>query len=118
MNGDLAGRHRPSLRKCTFSMATPRLILALCSNTYISSTDIFNLPTANACCLRSAITVTIVSAGNPSVIMAPFDVNPGHIIFAPDKTNVMAPSSTCINGHMNGSRLVMNMLCREIRIIE
>ncbi|KAI2804860.1 hypothetical protein BLOT_003848 [Blomia tropicalis] len=55
--------------------------------TYISSTDILSTPMDNACCFPSATTVTISLALSPGVMMAPFDVKPGHMIFAPDKTN-------------------------------
>lgn len=37
------------------------------------------------------------------VIFAPFDVKPGHIIFAPLSTNLIAPLSTCSIGRKNGS---------------
>lgn len=78
--------------------------------TYISSTDILSTPMDNACCFPSATTVTISLALSPGVMMAPFDVKPGHIILAPDKTNVIAPLSTCISGHINGSILGIKQL--------
>ena len=98
-----------------FSMATPLFTLTLQNktghnsksrgelSTYISSGVIFNWPTASACCFPSAITVTTCPADSPGVIFAPFDVNPGHIMFAPARTKVMAPLSTCISGQMKGS---------------
>lgn len=36
--------------------------------------------------------------------LAPGDVSPGHIMFAPLRTNLMAPLSTCWCGRMKGSR--------------
>lgn len=38
-----------------------------------------------------------------SVIWAPGDVSPGHIIFAPLSTKRIAPLSTCCIGRKNGS---------------
>jgi hypothetical protein len=35
--------------------------------------------------------------------LPPGDVKPGHIIFAPDRTNFMAPLSTCCGINKNGS---------------
>lgn len=61
------------------------------------------MPTESACCLPSAITVTIELAIKSGLIMAPLEVNPGHIMLAPDKTKVIAPLSTCIKGQINGS---------------
>ena len=37
------------------------------------------------------------------VILAPGEVNPGHMMLAPLKTNLMAPLSTCWYGSMKGS---------------
>lgn len=37
------------------------------------------------------------------VILAPGDVNPGHIILAPLRINLIAPLSACCQGHMKGS---------------
>ena len=37
------------------------------------------------------------------VIFAPGDVNPGHIILAPLRTNLIAPLSTCSHGRKNGT---------------
>lgn len=70
---------------------------------YISSTDILSKPTESAFCLPSATTVTTELAGRLGVMMAPFEVSPGHMMLAPERTNVMAPLSTCISGQMNGS---------------
>lgn len=61
------------------------------------------MPTESACCFPSATTVTTAFAGKAGVIMAPFEVSPGHIILAPERTKVIAPLSTCINGQMKGS---------------
>lgn len=41
-----------------------------------------------------------------SVISAPGDVSPGHIIFAPLRTNLIAPLSTCSMGKKNGSEKI------------
>lgn len=68
---------------------------------------IFKRPIASACCFPSAITVTIELTGNPGVIIAPLEVKPGHIIFAPLKTNDIAPLSTCIKGQMKGSKKII-----------
>lgn len=38
------------------------------------------------------------------VICAPFDVRPGHIMFAPLRTKRIAPLSTCCFGRKKGSR--------------
>lgn len=38
------------------------------------------------------------------VICAPFDVSPGHIIFAPLSTKRIAPLSTCCFGRKKGSK--------------
>lgn len=61
--------------------------------TYISSVENDVTPTANACCLPSALMATTVPLPT-GVIHAPGDVNPGHIIFAPLNTNRIAPLST------------------------
>ena len=45
---------------------------------------------------------TTVLAGT-RVILAPGEVRPGHMMFAPLSTNLMAPLSTCIGGSRNGS---------------
>lgn len=49
------------------------------------------------------ILTTIVSFGT-SVIIAPGEVKPGHMILAPLRTNLIAPLSTCCIGRKNGSR--------------
>ena len=49
---------------------------------------------------RKDTTTASLSTG---VILAPGDVRPGHMIFAPLKTNLIAPLSTCSCGSMNGS---------------
>lgn len=40
------------------------------------------------------------------VILAPGDVNPGHIILAPLRTKRIAPLSTCSHGRKNGSGII------------
>lgn len=62
------------------------------------------MPTARACCFPSATIVTTDDGGTLGVMMAPLDVKPGHIMLAPESTNVMAPLSTCMRVHMKGSR--------------
>ena len=47
-----------------------------------------------------------MSSGKLVSILAPFDVNPGHIMFAPLRINLIAPLSTCNHGNMNGSTAV------------
>ncbi|KYQ49452.1 hypothetical protein ALC60_11558 [Trachymyrmex zeteki] len=71
----------------------------------MSSVDNVVIPTANACCLPSAITAydTTTVFLSTVIIFAPFDVKPGHIMFAPLRTNLMAPLSTCCIGRKNGS---------------
>lgn len=71
----------------------------------MSLEDIFSTPTERAFCLPSAITVTTASIGKSGVMIAPFDVRPGHMMLAPLRTNVIAPLSTCIRGQMNGSNI-------------
>lgn len=73
---------------------------------YISSGVLVSKPTASACSLPSAMIVTTEFTGRFGVIIPPFDVKPGHIMFAPDNTNVIAPLSTFISGQINGSRVV------------
>lgn len=46
---------------------------------------------------------TIIASLSASIRLAPGDVRPGHIMFAPLKINLMAPLSTCWCGNMNGS---------------
>lgn len=46
---------------------------------------------------------TTVFSGMLSSILAPGEVRPGHMIFAPLRTNLMAPLSTCSLGRMCGS---------------
>ena len=48
-------------------------------------------------------TTTVPSGTSP--ILAPGDVRPGHMIFAPLRINRIAPLSTCIGGHRNGSEI-------------
>lgn len=62
--------------------------------THISSVLILSNPMAKACSFPSAMIATTDSFGRSVSILAPFDVKPGHIIFAPDKTNLIAPRST------------------------
>jgi len=80
--------HNPSFRYAIKSIPMPLLIFR------ISSDDIFMTPIAIACSFPSAITATIESFGKSSVIFAPGDVRPGHMIFEPFKTNFIAPLST------------------------
>lgn len=56
---------------------------------------------ASACCFPSAIIATTVPLST-GVIQAPGDVSPGHIIFAPLRTNRIAPLSTCSIGKKYG----------------
>lgn len=51
---------------------------------------------------------TIVPFGT-EVIFAPGEVKPGHIMFAPLKTNLIAPLSTCCQGKKNGSARTKSM---------
>lgn len=60
------------------------------------------MPIANALCFPSAKIATTEPLSR-GVINAPGDVNPGHIIFAPLRTNRMAPLSTCSIGTKNGN---------------
>lgn len=71
--------------------------------TYISSVDIFVVPTAKISFLPSAVMATTASAGTETSMRAPFEVNPGHMMLAPAMTNLMAPRSTCSLGNMLGS---------------
>src|SRR4051812_19462110 len=73
----------------------------------MSLVDILVKPIARACSLPSANTPTMVLAGKLSSILAPLLVNPGHIIFAPDKILFTAPSSTCTFGKASGSILLI-----------
>lgn len=72
--------------------------------TYISSVLILSKPIANAFSLPSAIIATMESAGKSISIRAPLDVKPGHIMLAPDNTNLIAPRSTCNLGSISGSK--------------
>ena len=50
-------------------------------------------------------------------ILAPADVSPGHIIFAPLRMNRIAPLSTCKRGSINGSIMIRrndNESCKYI----
>ncbi|CAO3697586.1 unnamed protein product [Rhizopus microsporus] len=75
------------------------------SGAYISSVLILSNPTASAFSLPSAIIATTAPTGKSSSIRAPLDVNPGHMILAPDKTNLIAPRSTCSFGRISGSMI-------------
>lgn len=46
---------------------------------------------------------TTVLSGTLCSILAPGEVSPGHMMFAPLNTNLMAPLSTCNWGNMCGS---------------
>ena len=46
---------------------------------------------------------TTVLAGNDTSILAPGEVSPGHMMFAPLKMNLIAPLSTCSLGSIIGS---------------
>lgn len=70
-------------------------------STYMSSVDRTVSPMASAVSLPSAMIATTVPLST-SVICAPGDVRPGHIIFAPLNTNRMAPLSTCCLGRKTG----------------
>lgn len=72
----------------------------------MSSVLILSQPIAKAFSFPSAMIATIVSAGKSTSILAPLDVKPGHMIFAPDKTNLMAPRSTWIFGSKSGSKKI------------
>lgn len=61
------------------------------------------MPTATACSLPSAIMATTVSFGTQQSL-APGEVSPGHIMWDPFKTCLIAPRSTCNCGRRNGSR--------------
>lgn len=94
----------------------------------ISPLDIFICPTASAFSFPSAMTATTVSVGISPSRRAPFDVSPGHlnvnpnllsfyIMFAPDKTNLIAPRSTCTCVKASGSKLI-SRLSNGIHIYE
>lgn len=70
--------------------------------TYMSSVDSDVKPMASACCFPSAIMATTVPLST-GVIQAPGEVSPGHIIFAPLKTNRIAPLSTWSIGKKYGN---------------
>ena len=93
-------------------------------SSYISSVDRTVHPMASACCFPSAMIAcqiykffftkltmwwwknlwltTMVPLGQ-GVILAPGEVNPGHIMLAPLSTKRMAPLSTCCHGKTYGS---------------
>lgn len=79
----------------------------------MSAVEILVSPIANACCLLSAI-ITIVLFLSQQVIFPPGLVKPGAIIFAPDKTNFIAPLSTCCgiikNGSLRKTKIVTKIL--------
>lgn len=52
------------------------------------------------------------------LICAPFEVKPGHIIFAPLRTNLIAPLSTCCLGKKNGSVTQRFIVPIDIRVYE
>ena len=56
----------------------------------MSAVDIFVMPTASACSSPQRRLPPSVS-GTSSCITAPGEVRPGHMMFAPPKTNLMAP---------------------------
>eukprot|EP01018_Ginkgo_biloba_P024265 Gb_14183 [translate_table: standard] len=87
-------------------LSTPiPLLIAL-----MSFADIFVNPIARAFSFPSAIIATGDSAGTSSSKAPPGDVSPGHMMFAPARTNLMAPLSTCsffiIFGYWCNSRKV------------
>ena len=45
----------------------------------------------------------MLPSGTGVSILAPADVSPGHIIFAPLRINRIAPLSTCKRGNVHGS---------------
>lgn len=47
---------------------------------------------------------TTVVPLSTDVRRAPGEVSPGHMIFAPLRTNLIAPLSTCSDGKKNGSK--------------
>jgi len=62
----------------------------------------YHLPNAMQCSLPSAYMDTGEPAGRSSGISPPLDVNPGHMMFAPPRTNRIAPLSTCMCGIISG----------------
>jgi hypothetical protein len=69
----------------------------------MSSVLILSKPIAKAFSFPSAMIATTDSFGKSDSILAPFDVNPGHMILAPESTNLIAPRSTWIFGKREGS---------------
>lgn len=57
---------------------------------------------------------TTMALASIGLILAPGEVKPGHIIFAPLRINLIAPLSTCSCGNINGSTKNWNKLvtCR------
>lgn len=53
--------------------------------------------------LFETTTLTTTAPFGQGVIFAPGEVRPGHMIFAPLSTNLIAPLSTCCQGKMYGS---------------
>ena len=78
------------------------MFCSMLHNSYISSVDITNFPTAKACSFPSAMMVATLPLSKLD-ILAPGEVSPGHIMLAPLKTNRMAPLSTCMCGNIKGS---------------
>jgi len=71
----------------------------------MSSVLIFVVPTAKISFLPSAVIATIASEGTETSILAPLEVNPGHMMLAPAMINLIAPRSTCNLGNMLGSNV-------------
>uniref|UniRef100_A0A915JMW1 Uncharacterized protein n=1 Tax=Romanomermis culicivorax TaxID=13658 RepID=A0A915JMW1_ROMCU len=71
---------------------------------------------AKACCLPSAIIATNLSFSMLSAILAPGEVRPGHIMFAPLKTNFIAPLSTCCWVMINGYWCNRRRVARKVTI--
>lgn len=79
------------------------IFLSSTHSTYMSCVLILSKPIARAFSFPSAMIAATAPAGKSSSIRAPLDVKPGHIMLAPDKTNLMAPRSTCNLGSISGS---------------
>lgn len=85
------------------------------SNTYISSEDIANSPTASGFTFPSAkiayrwkiplIHTTGSPASSPSGSLPPGEVRPRHMILAPERTNLIAPLSTWTDFIISGARI-------------
>lgn len=93
----LATKSSKKVRSGWVTLLPPILI------TYMSSVLILSQPIANAFSFPSAIIATMDSSGKSTSMRAPLEVKPGHMMLAPDKTNLMAPRSTCNLGRRSGS---------------